>query len=245
MKIHFKTSLAESRITRGFTLVEILVVFVIIIGLASLVMSMVRRGMDSAKGSTSLSNLRQLHGGIMSAAADNNMNFPVQYFASTPGVTYQRERVWYTAVCRYVYPEIYDNSPTWQPFPMAAAPNGYLGTVLISPNAEKGQSKTVSSYGYNFRFVNTNTPHTYLGRYNESRTCMFADNSGKTHTLGPGGNESNAAINPRNGASGSFKRDGKAAVIYLDGHSETISAGRAKELNGDPDHEFWGITPTP
>jgi prepilin-type N-terminal cleavage/methylation domain-containing protein len=247
-----KTLLKEShpqanRSSQGFTLIEILVVISIILILSSLVFLMVRRGIDSAKTTASLSNLRQLHAGIMSAAADNSMNLPVNYFASTPGVTYPRDRIWYTCIAKYVYPSIYDSAPTWNTSPMNRPDVGYKGTILISPNAENLRNVSIypSSYGYNFRFDNTNPPYSYLTRYDATRTCMFADNNGRTHALNGGPNDASGAINPRNGASGPFTRDGKAAAIFLDGHSETFSAARARELNSDRDQEFWGLTSSP
>jgi len=239
-------SVPDRHCRSAFTLVELLVSITMIIVLAALVFMMVRKSIDSAKTATSLSNLHQLHTGVMSFAAENNMNLPVNYFSSSDlpkGSVYPRDRVWYNSICKMLYPSIYEKASVSEPWPWGKNADGYLNTVLISPNAEKGHGKTPSSYGYNVRFDNKNAPYTYSSRYDAARTCMFADNSGKTHTLAPRGETDNASINARNGASGPFKRDGKAAVIYLDGHAETITGHRAKQLNGKADDPFWGVEP--
>lgn len=241
----FKNHAAPARHYRpAFTLVEVLVTITMIVVLAALVFMMVRKSIDSAKTATSLSNLHQLHTGIMSFAAENNMNLPVNYFSSNDlpkGSVYPRDRIWYNSICKTLYPSIYEKASVSEPWPWGKNADGYLNTVLISPNAEKGHGKTPSSYGYNVNFDNKNAPYTYSSRYDAGRTCMFADNSGKTHTLAPRGETDNASINARNGASGPFKRDGKAVVIYLDGHAETITDYRARQLNGKADDPFWGV----
>ena len=231
---------------RGFTLVELLVVITIIAALASLVFMLARRSLDTARTSTSVSNLHQLHTGIMSFAAENSMNLPVNYFSSNDlpkGSVYPRDRIWYNAICKYLYPSIYEKASVSEPWPWSKNTDGYLNTVLLSPNAENGHGKTPSSYGYNVTFDNKNAPYTYSSRYDAARTCMLADNSGKTHTLAPRGETDSASINARNGASGAFKRDGKAVVLFLDGHVDTISAQRAKQLNSKTDDPFWGVEP--
>jgi len=63
----------------AFTLVELLVTITIIATLASMVFMMARRGVESARTSRSVSNLRQLYTGIGSWAAENNMRFSINY----------------------------------------------------------------------------------------------------------------------------------------------------------------------
>lgn len=248
MNIDFKRFHTHpARVSSGLTLVELLVVITLVVVLAALALLMVRRGMDSAKTAATHSNLRQLHAGIMCFAADNGLKLPVNYFTATPGVFYDRDRFWYRAICKSLYPDLYERAPSYYGSPLLLRDSGYKGTVTFSPNSEKRNEPRIecSSYGYNYRFNIDNAPYTYLGRYNASRTCMFADNSGETHSLYPGSDTGAGAINPRNGASGPFKHDGKAAAIFLDGHAETISAARAREINGDRKHEFWGVEAMP
>lgn len=241
---------------KGFTLVELLVTITIIITLASLIFLMVRKGLDSARTSTSVSNLHQLYIGIGSWAAENNMRFPINYKANAFGGSSKPKEeiaaVWYEAAGRNIYSDLYQKtSAAGLPWMWGTKySNGYEGTVFRSPNAEKGYSKTIASYGYNgaFQRVDDSTSQTTVisvdpSKFNPGRTCLIADNSGKSHTLSPDGDTGNTSINPRNGASGPFKRDGKAVVLYLDGHTDTITAARAKELNSKKDDPFWGVEP--
>lgn len=227
----------------AFTLVEILVVVSIIAVIALLSLSMIRKGLDAARTSASITNLKNLHSGIMTYAADHGMQLPVNWWSSTPEFPVgSRDLYWYKAMAKYLYPDVYERAPSYYGSPLLIRDTGYKDTPLVSPNAENRNDSyiSVSSYGYNFKFDITNRPYTYLSRYDNSRTCMFADNSGRTHVLGPGPPGHARVINPRNGASGRFKADGKAAAIYLDGHAETLSAVQATEINADSSHQFWG-----
>jgi prepilin-type N-terminal cleavage/methylation domain-containing protein/prepilin-type processing-associated H-X9-DG protein len=247
---------AQSGRKTGFTLVELLVTITIIATLASQIFLMASKGVDSARTSKSVSNLHQLYTGIGSWAAENNMRFPINYKSNAfGGASKPKEEiaaVWYEAAGRNIYLDLYQKtSSAGIPWMWASKySNGYEDTAFRSPNAEKGYSKTIASYGYNTNFqrVDDTTSKTTVisvdpSQFNAARTCLIADNSGKTHSLGPEGDNGNASINARNGASGAFKRDGKAVVVFLDGHVETISAQRARELNNKKDDPFWGVEP--
>jgi prepilin-type N-terminal cleavage/methylation domain-containing protein/prepilin-type processing-associated H-X9-DG protein len=240
----------------AFTLVELLVTIAIIATLASLIFMMARRGIDSARTSKSLSNLRQIYIGIGSWAAENNMRFPINYASNAFGGSSKPKAeiaaVWYEAAGRNIYSDLFQRtSGANLPWMWGTKySNGYEDTVFRSPNAEKGYSKTIASYGYNSKFqrIDDSTSQTTVisvdpSKFNAAKTCLVADNSGKTHSLSPAGDEGSASLNARNGASGSFKRDGKAVVLFLDGHSETLTAARARELNNTKDDPFWGVEP--
>lgn len=240
----------------AFTLVELLVTIAIIAILASLVFMMARRSIESARTSKSASNLHQIYIGIGSWAAENNMRFPINYKSNAFGGSSKPKEeiaaVWYEAAGRNIYSDLYQKtSAAGLPWMWGTKhSNGYEGTVFRSPNAEKGYNKTIASYGYNTNFQredNSSTMTTVISvdpsRFDAGRTCLIADNSGKTHSLGPDGENGNASINARNGASGPFKRDGKALVLFLDGHVETLTSERAKELNRKAEDPFWGLEP--
>jgi len=240
----------------AFTLVELLVTITVIIVLASLVFMMASRSIASARTSKSVSNLHQLYIGISSWAAENNMRFPINYKSNAFGGSSKPKAeiaaVWYEAAGRNIYVDLYQKTSA------AGAPwmwstlhsKGYENTVFRSPNAEKGYSRTIASYGYNINFQrqddSTNQSSIISvdpSNFNASRTCLIADNSGRTHSLGPDGDAGSASLNARNGASGLFKRDGKAVAVFLDGHVETLSSHRAKQLNNDRNDPFWGLNP--
>ena len=241
---------------QGFTLVELLVCIVIIAALAALAIQMVRRGLMAAKTSASVSNLHQVFTGIGSWASENNMRFPINYKSNAFGGSQSRRtrspRYGMNAAGRSIYSDLYEKtSAAGLPWMWGTKySNGYEDSVFRSPNAEKGYSKTIASYGYNYNFQRKDddaSKSTVISvdpsNFNLSRTALVADNSGKTHTLSPDGDNGNGSINPRNGASGPFKRDGKAVVVFLDGHVETISAQQAKEYNNKKESPFWGTNP--
>lgn len=80
----------QSRSLRGFTLVEMMVVILIIVVLAGLVFVVVGRAKESAQRSVSAGNLRQFGVGITSFVADNAGYLP----ASRTGSHYWPQIVW-------------------------------------------------------------------------------------------------------------------------------------------------------
>ena len=237
----------------AFTLVELLVTITIIAALASLILMMARRGIDSARTSKSLANLRQINIGIGSWAAENNMRYPINYKSNAFGASTKPKEeiaaVWYEAAGRNLYPYLHEKAAgAGLPWMWGTRySNGYEDTAFRSPSAEKGYNKTIASYGYNVNFQRTDEPGSQTtvisvdpSKFNAGRTCLVADNSGKTHSLSPDGDTGSASLNARNGASGPFKRDGRVTALFLDGHVETLTAARAKELNNKKDDPFWG-----
>jgi prepilin-type processing-associated H-X9-DG protein/prepilin-type N-terminal cleavage/methylation domain-containing protein len=67
---------AWARPRAGFTLVEILVVIVIIVILAAVVFGISRRGLESARSTTCMSNLRQIGTAMLSYASDKGGELP-------------------------------------------------------------------------------------------------------------------------------------------------------------------------
>lgn len=251
-----RSSSRRKSLRHGFTLVELLVTILIIAVLASLLILMMRRAMTAARTSTSVSNLHQLYTGIRGWSAENNMRFPINYKSNAFGAASKPKNeiaaVWYEAAGRSIYPDLYEkSSAAGQPWMWGTKfSNGYEGTVFRSPNAEKGYSKTIASYGYNYNLQRTDddTSKTTvisvdISNYNASRTVLLGDNSGRTHTLSPDGDNGNASINARNGASGLFKRDGNAVVAFMDGHVKTLTARQAREHNNRKNSPFWGSEP--
>jgi hypothetical protein len=63
---------------------------------------------------------------------------------------------------------------------------------------------------------------------------------GRSHALRPVAYPGYGALNPRNGASRPYAGDGLAAVVFLDGHSEMLTAEQCKTLSTNATDAFWG-----
>jgi type II secretory pathway pseudopilin PulG len=229
-----RQAMATSRYARGFTLIDLLAALAVIGILPALLIPFAGKILVVAKTSKSLSNLRALHRGAVTWAADNNGNYPVSYDFLSPLGDY-----WFNAMAEILYPEIVEKVGTTDAWVWAARP-GYEGTFLRSPNAEPNPDKMISSYGYNSKFTrssNRNLPACYP----LSKTVMFGDNCGESHAISPS-TLTYSKLNPRNGASAPFAGDGKAMVIYLDSHTESLDAERCKYLNNKSTDPFWGTT---
>jgi type II secretory pathway pseudopilin PulG len=223
-----------------------LVVIAIIALLAGLTFSMLGRATARVKLTKSMSNLRQIYSGILIWSGENGGMFPVNYYSSAEaaslGVEFSQDLIWYESCGKYLYPDRYRRNRLERRLPWTFTEAGYDGTVYLSPNAvaETGYNpKGCASYGYNIKFSQSNKPYTFSLRYDPKTTILLADNSGRTHTLAPGTEAQR--MNARNGATAPNKNDGVAAVMFLDGHLETFTAARVKEVNDNPNDPAWGV----
>lgn len=217
-----------SKCKHAFTLVEMLVVIAILVLLAVIAMPAISRMVVSGQIAKSTAGLKQLSAGIGLYVADNNGNYPLaQALSATaaPGMSaYNRANTaWYEGLVRLLYPEIRARVPRGVPFVRnhPLNPDGYKGTIFWSPATEPDANKTIASYGFNAT-LSTNNFRKYPLRFRGATTILVADNSGRTHSLSP--NWANAHINPRYGASAPHAGDGRATVLFLDGHVEVWDA---------------------
>ncbi len=88
--------------TRGFTLVELLVVISIIAALAALSFTVVTRMMAKSRTVTSVNNLKQLYIGAESFAGDHHGIFPATYWGD-PDDNQAGKQIWWQALSPYVY----------------------------------------------------------------------------------------------------------------------------------------------
>jgi prepilin-type N-terminal cleavage/methylation domain-containing protein/prepilin-type processing-associated H-X9-DG protein len=240
------------RSVRGFTLVEMLVVVAILVLLAIIAAPAVSRMMVSGHIAKSTAGLKQLAGGVGLYVADNNGNYPLAQALSAsaaPGMTAsdRANTAWYEGVGRLLYPEIRERLPSGVPwmFGDPRNPNGYKGTIFWSPAAEPNANIRVASYGFN-QMLSAGNFRKYPLRFRGATTVLAADNnrlsggSSATHSLHATFGGSQYRINPRYGASRPHEGDGKATVLFLDGHVEVLDALTCEEINSNPNHKFWG-----
>ncbi len=200
--------------------------------LSSIVITFSNQSTTNSKSAKSLTNLRALHRGVTIWAADNGGNYPISFDWNYPLREY-----WFNAMAQVLYPEVIEKAGTTDGWVWSSRP-GYEGTVLRSPNAEPDPDIMISSYGYNANFTG-NSRRNLPVCYQSSKTVMFGDSSGKSHAISPSISDE-TKLNPRNGASAPYAANGKALVIYLDGHTESLDAERCSFLNSSPTDPFWG-----
>jgi prepilin-type N-terminal cleavage/methylation domain-containing protein/prepilin-type processing-associated H-X9-DG protein len=230
----------------AFTLMEILVVVAIIAVLAVLAMPSISRMLVSGQIAKSTSNLKQLSAGVGLYVAENNGNYPLAqaFSASTAPEMTASDRAntaWYEGLGRLLYPEIRKRLPNGVPWTLGDPrnPDGYKGTVFRSPALEPDASIRIASYGYNEVLTARAKPSRRFNLiFKPSTTGLIADNSGKTHSLTPA--YATGRLNPRYGASAPHAGDGKATVLFLDGHVEVLDAKTCEEINSKSSHKFWG-----
>lgn len=111
----------RTALSRGFTLVEMLVVITIIVVLASLGFLGYRTVMDASRKATSLSNLRQIGVGVALFTAENNNYLPLSRFGGS---------FWPTRLYPYVPQADIFLRPGSKNAPMSPEqPDGYFGDV--------------------------------------------------------------------------------------------------------------------
>lgn len=228
----------------GFTLVEILVVLAIITVLAAIVFPQVRGALSSARTAKSTNQLRQIYTTIAGYVADNNGDYPYSYGTQggiPPGKT---DRVlWYNVVKVRLYP--HPNDPTRSALDGADGWGGVndtdlSGTILRSPNAEKTWRKGVATYGYNDLFAyNPNRSQKLNLLFDNTKTAMLADNMNASGSGTQSLNSAWAFLNARNGATRDLATNGRAIVVFLDGHSELLTADQCARLNTSGNDVFW------
>jgi prepilin-type N-terminal cleavage/methylation domain-containing protein/prepilin-type processing-associated H-X9-DG protein len=226
----------------AFTLVEILVVVAIIAVLAVLAMPSISRMLVSGQIAKSTSNLKQLSAGVGLYVAENNGNYPLAQMQRDDDMSAYdgANTAWFEGVGRLLYPEIRERLPSGVPwmFGDPRTPDGYKGTVFRSPALEPDASIRIASYGYNAVLTARATSRRFNLIFKPSTTGLIADNSGKTHSLTPA--YATGRLNPRYGASAPHAGDGRATVLFLDGHVEVLDAKTCEEINTKSSHKFWG-----
>lgn len=234
----------------AFTLVELVVVIGILLLLSALVLPAVNGILASARTTKSTANLRQIYAAVADYVVDSDGRYPYAFGSGStprpPGANDKERGYWYDVVKARIYPHSngnpllsrLDGPSGWGP----ASLTDTSSTVLRSPNAEKSWPVSVISYGYNNRFSYDTTNSQKLALlYDNSKTVLLADNMGNTHSLTPENSTTVGKLNARNGASRDFATNGKAIVVFIDGHSELLSAENCTAINADKNHVFWGV----
>ncbi|MCF7709337.1 MAG: type II secretion system GspH family protein [Verrucomicrobia bacterium] len=185
----------------GFTLIELLVVIAIIGILAGLLMSVLGKGMDSAKAAECLSNLRQWGVATQLFVTDNNGYLPKDGSASGRST----KSGWYVDLPKAMGLRPYRQMP-WHTNP-AVDPG--VSVWICPANPRRSNGKNLFHYCLN-RNVNgagagNQVRHSSISM--PSRIVWLFDNGGKAPVAG------------KNNVHTNLHNDG-AQILFLDGHAE-------------------------
>lgn len=230
----------------GFTLIELLTVIAIIGVLAAIIIPVVGKVRSSARTAQSSSNLREIHRATLLIAEQNRGRFP----NADPQLTQPAPHTFYTiwdsvsGLPSILYPEraagqfparttVYAQNSFWD------------GTVFQSPAVEDSATVKIS-YAANERLFNTQwlAKPFFMQSYNPALTVLYGDVRGTNSLRWQVQPTTAGALNARNGASRDFAQDGRALVVYLDGHIRSLSSLEAAEFSAGTStaaRRAWGI----
>ncbi len=196
----------------AFTLIELLTVIAIIGILAAIMMPVVSRVRASARNANCVSNLRQVHIGIMGYAADNKDYFPSVNMRQ--GGKYVQ---WWRIVQPYMGASSEDN---FQAYKVQQCPEVLILAISVMAGAVN-DPRTLPNYGMNDQLGQVgddSSPSTIYGKRkrladvrNPSRTILAGDNSVEPESP-------QARLSPDKAAKQGDKHRTGSNFVWVDGH---------------------------
>lgn len=187
--------MARSRALRGFTLVELMVVMVIVITLAALAFVFVRRGMEKARLAGSVSRAKDLGVMVMAYTADHHDELPVWH-------DYREGKYW------------------WQLITDDTEVEGHEEKLFKSPNHQGFDSDRVAmtiSYGWNYPVIGRHKGDSSFAADHVLRLANFR-NPSRVLVFADGARENSwGYLDGGNNVPDPERYDGKAAAFMLDG----------------------------
>lgn len=204
----------------AFTLIELVVVIAVVGVLMALAMSFTSRAMSRARSAESLSNLRQVGVAALLFASEKGGRLPL----ATGGGELWIEQIWPYAYPGQEYPGFAGSDP----------PEKFKGTIFHSPNVERERPPMPRSFGWNYISSLSFPTMQAVAIDNHSKVCLAADTRTSSAL-------SSAGINFRNGSSRDWANDGRAHVLFMDGHVEAMTKEQVPDSNYSI---FWrGVDP--
>jgi prepilin-type N-terminal cleavage/methylation domain-containing protein/prepilin-type processing-associated H-X9-DG protein len=230
--------------SKGFTLVELMVVIVIVAVLASLAFMGLTRVKAAGYRVTSMNNLRQLQTANQSYASENNGTFVQAWSYDDQGN--QNPAKWNVneEFLSYFRGEVSDEQAR---SPMRGIPESLLDPIVVKTKASRWD-RLEKSYGLNITTLeggSNNTPSSVrkirtTQVKTPSRTCAFitGQNAFIAHSgrFDWNGTEENAGKTVT-----AYHHNGKAIAVFYDGHIEMVSINDMKQIDrkGGSKHLFW------
>ncbi|PAW78884.1 MAG: hypothetical protein B9S32_05755 [Verrucomicrobia bacterium Tous-C9LFEB] len=188
---------------RGFTLIELCVVMVIIMVLCLVIIPSVYSAIKTARSSMCLSNLRQIGVGLIAYANEHDQCFPMPSSYGNP----PKQTAWIWDLIAYLNMPV--NSMGYAPLPRSAG-------IFICPGYKSRGDRAVC-YGLNGYITDSNwnmkilavpsqSDTFLLGEIDQNTECAFPSNSSYANTV---------RRHPHNSAN----------FLFVDGHAENISGG--------------------
>lgn len=235
-----KTPYSNSSLTRpGFTLVELLVVITIIIVIAAISLTGMRRLRDYAEKANSLKNISQLHLANTSYASDHSGRYVSLYATDENG---SRTGFWYQDPTYLGY--LTGESETSSGRPLRAAPSSSLDPKVYRERKSMHHSMA-ASYGMSESGLmgmsgpNVNAAH-YMHRIpNPAMAMAFA--TATDYRIGYNARFTWTESQPRATSAIAYRHGGKALVVYFDGHAGEMSRADIKDIDsrGGKNNAFW------
>lgn len=223
----------------GFTLVELLTVIAIVGVLTAILIPVISKMRSSARSSECLSNLRQVFVGYMTYVADNRGNLPRAHYRDDNG----NNQDWMTIYSEGLMADL--RSHVGCPVQRANKMDRWLADSWYASRATTIRTYSLNN-GLSKRSVGGSVREYPLASFESpSRTLLVAD--GNNSDSGGNALYYNSVLDPGSNRRPEFVHNGRANVVYLDGHAGSLREDEvprnAETTPGTRAHLFWyGVT---
>lgn len=223
----------------GITLVELLMVIAIIGTLAAILVPVAGIARDRSRSAVCVSNLREMHMGVILHAKDNEDRLPVGGAAPAHFVDGTRNAHWQQQIVPYLYPEA-----TVQLGHDLARSQSHPPSLFLCPSATRHGAE-IAHHGANIRVMpGSPAEQRRLGEFQPSVVLIADAHPAATPVIRP---DTEASLYGAARSSGfheglAGRHRGRDNVLFVGGHVESFATGELPSAAEDPDREeaLWG-----